>query len=339
MTKRELVLAALRGEQVERVPVGFWHHFVTNELQADALADAAIAEANVAGHRQFIQAVQPDFIKLMSDGYFRYPDEALEQVKEVADLAGITGLAPDHPWFSQQVTLVRRQREQFIEEIVSFYNIFSPATLLKWQLPGGEKQLVDFIVTDPEAVASALAVIATDVARLAQLVIKEGGADGIYFSVQNLQDPSVAGQRYQQVIAPAEKAVLQAATDVAGLNILHICGYEGAKNDLTSYLDYPATAVNWAVTVEGVSLADGQQLFKRPVIGGFNNTKAGVLASGTQAEVIAETQRILQAAGTQGVLLGADCTVPLATPAQRLNWVREAAIAYGAETFSKEAVG
>ena len=30
-SKRELVFRAIRGEEVERVPVGFWFHFVTLE--------------------------------------------------------------------------------------------------------------------------------------------------------------------------------------------------------------------------------------------------------------------------------------------------------------------
>ena len=29
--KRELVLKAFKGEKVDRVPVGFWHHFTTEE--------------------------------------------------------------------------------------------------------------------------------------------------------------------------------------------------------------------------------------------------------------------------------------------------------------------
>lgn len=29
--KRELVLKAFRGESVDRVPVGFWHHFTTED--------------------------------------------------------------------------------------------------------------------------------------------------------------------------------------------------------------------------------------------------------------------------------------------------------------------
>ena len=31
MSKKELVLRAIRGEAVERIPVGFWLHYVTQE--------------------------------------------------------------------------------------------------------------------------------------------------------------------------------------------------------------------------------------------------------------------------------------------------------------------
>lgn len=59
-------------------------------------------------------------------------------------------------------------------------------------------------------------------------------------------------------------------------NILHICGYEGAKNDLTIYKDYDAKAYNWAVNVENISLSQGREIFKqKAIIGGFPNTDKG----------------------------------------------------------------
>ena len=36
-SKRELVFKAIRGEEVERVPVGFWFHFVTLEEKGQGL--------------------------------------------------------------------------------------------------------------------------------------------------------------------------------------------------------------------------------------------------------------------------------------------------------------
>ena len=41
-TKKELVLRAFRGEEVERVPVGFWYHFVQPEEKTQGLDNPLI---------------------------------------------------------------------------------------------------------------------------------------------------------------------------------------------------------------------------------------------------------------------------------------------------------
>ena len=48
---------------------------------------------------------------------------------------------------------------------------------------------------------------------------------------------------------------------------------------------------------------------------------------GTKAEIEQETERLLKEAGTVGVILGADCTVPRDIDVQRFNWVRDKAAA------------
>ena len=43
--------------------------------------------------------------------------------------------------------------------------------------------------------------------------------------------------------------------------MIHICGYAGRKNDLTTFKDYPVKAVNWATVVEGIPLEEGRKIF------------------------------------------------------------------------------
>lgn len=50
-----------------------------------------------------------------------------------------------------------------------------------------------------------------------------------------------------------------------------------------------------------------------------------LLYKGSKEEIQAETKRILAEAGRQGVLLGADCTVPRDIDWKHFEWVREAA--------------
>ena len=116
---------------------------------------------------------------------------------------------------------------------------------------------------------------------MSQRIIKEAGADGIYLSVQSIQDARVSQEIYKQVIAPSELHVLETAKEAGGVNILHICGYEGARNDIHLFTDYPAQVLNWAVGPEGISLAEGREIFGgRTVLGGFENGKNGLLYTG-----------------------------------------------------------
>jgi len=121
-------------------------------------------------------------------------------------------------------------------------------------------------------------------------------------------------------------AALRAANAASSYNILHICGYAGHRNELEWYKDYDAKTINWAAVVEGVPLEEGRRIFpQHALLGGFGNLPEDVLYRGTRAEIEAETERILAAAGRTGVLLGADCTVPRDIDWKRFDWVRGAA--------------
>ena len=324
--KRELVFKAFNNEKTDRVPVGFWFHYTPNELLS-VYEHPEYRDLNINGHKNFVKSFKPDFVKLMSDGYFFEPETAkiIGKVKKAADLRKLVPIAANDKWIKDQVSLVKKLTTSFGKEVATFYNIFAPATAFKWAA-GGDKKLAAFIKEDKEAVIYALSVIAYNTAILAHEVIKSGKADGIYLSVQTIQDLSVGPDLYSEVVAPSELAVLASANAAGGKNILHICGYEGAKNNLSLFKNYPAKVINFASVVEGVSLKKGKALFGgKAVIGGFDNTKKGLLYKGTKEEIQAETKRLLKEAGKTGIILGADCTVPKDINFERFEWVREAA--------------
>ena len=93
-TKRELVEAALQGKPADRVPVGFWHHFLQDQRHADALSDPKAWEDNIQGHESFCRSWDPDFIKVMTDGFFCIPtrscmDSALSGMRPISVRWGI----------------------------------------------------------------------------------------------------------------------------------------------------------------------------------------------------------------------------------------------------------
>lgn len=331
-TKREWVLEAIDGKASGRVPVGFWHHFTSEDEWGLALKKPDIIQKNLKGHQQFLETTKPDFIKLMSDGFFDYPNDAITPgIQSIRELSEIDTIGENHLWIEQQIELVKNIRASFPEDIASFYNIFAPVTYLKWKLAekvaSGDRIIADFIKEDALATKKVLDVIAADIALLVRRLIRETGIDGIYLSVQNLQVDDVSKEDYLQFIKPSEISVLEAALAEGGKNILHICGYEGASNDLTYYTDYPAHVFNWAVGPEGISLAQGRQLFgSKTVLGGFENTKQGLLYTGTKEDIQAEVQRLVAEANQAGLIIGADCTIPSDTAIERIAWVKEALV-------------
>lgn len=327
MSKKQLILDAFDNKPVERVPVGFWFHFVQPDEFKNGLKNPAVLQKNIDSHKKFVKEFQPDFVKLMSDGFFEYPNPILIHAKNASELKQLKPLNADDPWITGQVNLVRTLTDSFGSDLATFYNIFAPATFFKFNFDEkGNQVLADFILEDAEAVKYALDVVARDLALLSERLITEGNADGIYLSVQNVQDKRISPKLYREVIAPSEKKVLEGANKASNYNVLHICGYEGSRNDLSLYTDYNAKAINWAVTVEKIGLAEGKKLFGgKAVIGGFNNTSSGLLYSGSKEEIEEYTEKLVQEAGKTGVILGADCTVPSDIALDRLNWVRDKA--------------
>lgn len=327
-SKRDLVLKAFNNEKTERVPVGFWFHFAKDE---SAPQSDEIVKINYKGHVKFIEDWDPDYVKIMSDGFFNYPGFPEEPVRNAADLKKIKAGKPETlKWIDDQVAHVKIITEKYGKDIVTIYNVFSPASYLFIGIDGFNLDSITRLYKeDAEALKEALLTISEDIKLLAARVIKEGGTDGIYFSVGNFN--GISKDEYLKYIAPAEIAVLEAANAVNDSSMLHICGFEGRRNDLTTYADYPVKVINWAAGVEGVPLEKGKKIFGgRAVVGGFANTASGILYKGTKDEIQAETKKILQAAGTTGVIIGADCTIPRDTPIEHLKWVREAAEAFGA---------
>lgn len=320
MEKRERLIKAFNNEPVDRVPVGFWFHFLEEEQFGEALEKEELIEKSIKAHKKYIDDIDPDFVKIMSDGFFHYPNEILKNLKSAKDLTGLKPIGKDHPWIQGQLKVVKRVNE-FLNQTSSFYNVFSPTTLLRFTI--GNKRFIELFREDKEAVFYALQVIAEDLGTLSKLVIKEGKADGIYLSVQNPENGQFTFDEYREYITPSEKYVLKEANEVSENNILHCCGYDGNKNDIRVWQDYDAKAINWAVTIENINLKEGKEIFDgKAVIGGFDSRSGSLIHAGSKADIELFTEKIINEAGTVGVIIGGDCTIPKDIDIERIKWIR-----------------
>ena len=117
MSKKELVLRAIRGEAVERIPVGFWLHYVTQEEKELGLDNPAVLEKSIKGHQHYVEEISPDFVKIMSDGFFRYPSalysREITSIQELKDIQPsesiILGLKNKLNWSRKFVLIFMRR--------------------------------------------------------------------------------------------------------------------------------------------------------------------------------------------------------------------------------------
>ncbi len=329
MNKRERFAAFLNNEPVDRVPVGFFHHYTTAKEYAGGLGEEKPFKKLVNGHWVSKQKDDPDFLKIMNDMLMMIRLD-VSGVKTAADLKTVRPPALDSLYAEKTKQLTEQVLEYYKDEdIPSLSTAFSPSNDLFFSLPyldlTGGGAMNEFLEEDPVAVQDALKRVAEMRTELNRILMKEFGVDGIYLSVTNMGG-RFPEDLFAKYIAPVDKEMVEAIKE-DGCCILHVCGYQGRPTNPELFKDYAPSAVNWACKAEGLSLGEGKALFGGiPVLGGFDQT--GVIYTGSKEEVKAEVFALLSEAGQKGVALGSDCTVPDDFDEERVQWVRDAAIEF-----------
>ena len=331
MTKRERFMNFLQNKPVDRVPVAFFHHFCPTSEWGTGVVNQDAFERNIIGHKYAREKFDPDVIKVINDTLMIMPVD-VSHVKCAADLRNVEAPSLSSDFTKKTLELTKRTLEFYKDSDAPTYATgFSPSMVLRKSLcPEAFQDTVlhKYMEEDPDAVAAAMKNLAEGISAINEALIKEGGVEGIYLSVNN-QCNFFPDEFYLKYIAPYEKDVLNNANKLSNINLLHICGYHGRTNNLNLFTDFDAAAINFAVYVEGVSLKDGKKLFGgKPVFGGYAQDKT--IYTGTEQEVKEFAWKILDECGQVGVMLGADCTVPNDIDDTRLEWVRQAAIEYAA---------
>ena len=317
MDKRTRVLNAMDKLPVDHVPVGFWFHFDGEETKGEECVQA---------HLRYYRETDLDFLKIMNDGYSSYP--LPDTMKTAKDLWDLKPLGKDHPWIKDQVWRAKRIVEEIGQERCVFYNVFAPFSFIR----NGKRNalIMDFLREDKLAVMHAIDIVAEDAALLSQLLIQEAGCDGIYYCVQGGEKDRFTIEEYKEIVAPSDLYVLEHANRYSDYNIMHCCGWAGAKNNIELWQDYPVKCVNWAVFVEGLPLPEGRAFFgDKAILGGFETLHLdaslgkykGIMYSGQKKEIEDFTRDTILTFGKRGLLLGGDCTIATWLDHERIKWI------------------
>lgn len=324
MTKLELLHKIINKENVDRLPTAFWFHYLENEV-VNAFENTSYIKKSIDGHKAYIEKANPDLVKIMTDGFFLYNNNIFSRVSSVKDLYNLKPLALDDKWYDMQLEFASRVIEPYKQEIPFIYNLFSFTNTFRFSTAGYlDKLLVNLYRLDKQAFAHANAVVSHDLATLASRLIKEVGVTGIYLCVRNTQ--GLTKNEYLQDVIAQEQDIINQAKTAGGINVLHICGYEGFRNDLSIYDGFNVDIVNYASTVEGIPLKEAKARFKNSIIlGGFDNTTNSILYTGNIAKIKSYTKALIDDFGSD-FIIGADCSLPRDIKLENLKAVQEAAI-------------
>ena len=314
MTKRERVMAALRGGPVDRVPVSLWLHNFATENSADTLA----AETLRLARRFDWDFLKPQsraqcFAEMWGLRYAPSRERATPYTVTRAPLATAEDLRRLEPAdaragsLGEQLQALQVIRKAVGAETPIIWTVFSPLMVLPFLLAGGRATALTLMRSEPVAVDHALGAMAVTLGAYARAAVAEG-ADGLFYATNMAtRELSTAAEcgRFQR---PHDLRIL-GQVENAPFNVLHVCGADILFDE---FADYPATALSWATIPGNPSLADVHRRTGRAVLGGL--PAKPVIAGLPPAEVDARGRRAIAEMGGRFLLLGPDCSIDPGTP-------------------------
>jgi uroporphyrinogen decarboxylase len=308
MTQGERVRAALKGEQVDRVPFCFWHHFKPDG-SGERMAELT--------YEFFVQKFNLDIVKIMPDLPYPEPAAPLVDAEQVRMLPRLT---LDEPIFQEQLTCIRLLRERLGEDYPIILTLFSPLTYAL-RFFSERQQALKVLRGDPQAFTEGLGTIAHNLRILMQAAI-EAGASGIFFSSMGATTADLTREEYASYGRPYD---LQALEGAAGgwLNIIHVHANPDQNNDqiyFEAFIDYPVTALSWSDRLTGPNLEEASQMTDKALMAGL--WERGPLTHGGESELQNEILSAISQGRGKPFILANGCSIPDDNPEEWLYAAR-----------------
>ena len=318
MTRRERVLAALRGAPVDRVPLAFWlHHFVA-ENSAEGLAHETLRLARTFDWDYLKpQSRAQGFAEMWGLTYSPSTDRAREFVvthTPLADAGDVARLAPVDPRrgaLGEQLDALRLIRAGVGDTPIT-WTVFSPMMVMAYLLRGGREQAVALCRTDAKAMEAGLSALAETLGAYAAACL-DAGADGLFYATNVARADGLTAGECRRFQRPYDLRVLAAAAR-APFNVLHVCG---PAIHFDEFVDYPVTAFSWAAVTGNPSLAEGHRRTGRAVVGGLPAKPEIATMSGPA--LAGRVHRAIDEMHGRALLLGPDCSINPDTPEALLH--------------------
>jgi uroporphyrinogen decarboxylase len=279
LSPKERVDRVLRGQDVDRPPFTFWHHFGLQKFPG-----ARHSRATVEFHRKF----RTELVKVMSD--FPYPKPAGKWYE-------LKVLGNPFPEQLEALALIDQELGGKVYFIETIFNAWSQATKIS-----SKEEVMKMKRENPRQLLEALQAIAESQANHAKRAIA-AGASGVFLAIDNAQDGVLSQQDYARFSEPFDRLILDAVSG-APLNTLHL---HGDKVYLDRFVTgWRASVINYSHVGTGVGIAQMRAKYNGVIMGGLDERRYRTLDA---AQLKAQYESARAAAGNK-LILTPGCSVP-----------------------------
>ena len=317
MTKRDRVIHAIKGLEVDAVPVSFSVHFPK---------DQKFGEAAVEAHLRFFRETDTDILKLMNENLT--PDMGAIQTPE--DWKQVKTMTMQDSYMQDQMELAKRVLDLSDPDafrIGTLHGICA-STIHPIEHRYGyvevRQMLCEHLRQNKGPVLDAMKRIADVQCGLARSYV-EAGMDGVYYAALGGENRFFTDEEFAEYIEPFDKQIMAAIREAGGTVMLHICK-DGLNMERYASYGPLADVVNWGVYEAPYSLEEGKKLFAGcAILGGLAHDRGSVLYNGNEEQIRAAVKALIEENGKEKFIIGADCTMPGDIPYAKLRAVVEAA--------------
>jgi uroporphyrinogen decarboxylase len=304
LTHKQRVDRALRGQDLDRPPFTFYHHYKRPTAQLEA-----------QDHLEFHRTYDTDIVKVMND--FDYPQSTTGKWYELKPL--------DSPFPDQLATLqlVRDGLDGDAYFIDTIYGPYMTAMILFQSQPqyanlgkseevedAQIKSLHEFQQQNPDAWHSSLEAITQSTINHIRHT-KDIGASGALVSIFNAESKFGSVVDYERYTRPYDKRVFDALADTK-LSVLHLHYLE--RPYLDQFKDFNAPVIQYSVKTSGIPISEVRKQYSQPIAGGVDEIDFEKL---TRSEMRKQWTEARKEAGTK-YIAAPGCSVPNSSTPEEL---------------------
>ncbi len=318
------LMAAAKGEPVDRVPMALWRHWPGVDASAETFIEATVDYQ----HKWDFDMVKlvPSGLSAVADWGVRMGAPYSAHGEPTITRWGITGLKdwdrlepldPAEGRLAQEVGALRAISRRLSRSVPIVQTFFAPLT--NAGKIAGERLMAD-LREHPRTIHRALRVITDTTISYMKACLVTGGADGVFISSKYAGNGLCTEDEYMEFGAPYDLEVLECVRNLAKIRILHLHG------DLvvhSIFAKYPVDFVNWHDRGGGPSIREALSMYRCGLMAGIANAN-GFVRSAEPRHLCEQAREAVAQAEGRRLVVAPGCVMPLCTTDEQYSAIRAA---------------